>query len=315
MEFPFGHNSKIVSIGSCFAERMAERLLKYRFRCLLNPFGIIFHPVPMLAPLKAALLDQNPFENGYFFSDGTWKNLAFHSRMQHANKDFLTDMVSAGLQATKNGLKTADLLILTLGSAIGFEYLDSGEIAGNCHKLPQKKFKESLSRLSDLRQTLDSFLELLKAENPKIRVLLTVSPVRHLRSGIVENAASKAVLRALCQELVEDYAFVHYFPAWEIMQDDLRDYRFYTSDLVHPSDVAEDYIWEKFAQTWISTDANAINEALDGIFRDLAHRPRDPKSEAHIRFLEVLLDKINRLRNVVDLDMEYVDVEERLGLR
>lgn len=312
---PIGHDAKIISIGSCFAERMGDRLAKYKFKCLQNPFGILFHPIPMIAPLMAALEEENPFSGSLFEQEGNWKSLAFHSRMRHTDRDFLESMIQNGLIATKNALESADLLILTFGSAIGFRHLASDTIAGNCHKIPQKEFKKETSRLNALRLKLESFLEKLRQVNPQLRVLLTVSPVRHLRSGVVENAGSKAILRTLSQELSEDYDHVHYFPAWELLMDDLRDYRFYESDLAHPTPLAEDYVWEKFANTWISADARKINADLDGIFRDLAHRPFDEKSDAHKSFLKGLHAKIDSLRGFVDLDLELVELEERLGLR
>jgi hypothetical protein len=172
-----------------------------------------------------------------------------------------------------------------------------------------------MSRVTDLKVDYAAFLQQLFAANPRARVLLTVSPVRHLRSGIVDNAASKAVLRTLCQELTEDHPQVHYFPAWELLMDDLRDYRCYGRDLAHPSEVAEDYVWEKFSAAWLSDAAHAVNAALDGIYKDLAHRPTAPRQEAHQAFLHKLRDRIDRLRSIVDLDLELRTVEEQLGMR
>ncbi len=312
---PIGHSSAIVSVGSCFAERMGDRLRQYKFRLLQNPFGIIFHPQPLIAPLQAALDQNTDLPKQLFFHDGRWRSLAFHSQLSHHDRDFLTHMVAGAMQATRNALQQADLLIITLGSAIGFWHKDTSRIVANCHKLPQQDFELRMSRVADLKASYDAFFRQLRAVNPKVQVLLTVSPVRHIRSGLVENGGSKAVLRTLCQELTEDHAEVHYFPAWEILMDDLRDYRFYARDLAHPSEVAEEYVWEKFCATWLSPSARETNEAIDGVLRDLAHRPRDPKGEAHIAFLKKLHDRIDRLRPMVDMDLELREVEERLGMR
>lgn len=312
---PIGHQAAIVSVGSCFAERMGDRLRHYKFRLLQNPFGIIFHPQPLVAPLRAALAGDGRYAQELFLHEGRWRHLAFHSKLSHHDRAFLEMMIAGSLQATRNALIQADLLILTLGSAIGFWHHASARIVANCHKLPQQDFETRMSRLGDLKPELEAFLQELFAVNPKVQVLLTVSPVRHLRSGIVDNAGSKAVLRALCQELTEDHARVHYFPAWELLMDDLRDYRFYGRDLTHPSDVAEDYVWEKFSGAWLSASAREVNGQLDAVLRDLAHRPVEPQGEAHRAFLHKLRERIDRLRGHVDLDLELRDVEEQLGLR
>jgi hypothetical protein len=312
---PIAHTSAIVSVGSCFAERMGDRLRHYKFRLLQNPFGIIFHPQPLIAPLIAALDQNTDFSKNLFQHEGRWRSLAFHSKLSHHDRDFLEAMIGGAQQATRNALLQADLLIVTLGSAIGFWHKASARVVANCHKLPQQDFESRMSRVADLKADYEKFFTQLFAANPKVQVLLTVSPVRHLRAGIVENAGSKAVLRTLCQELTEDHARVHYFPAWEILMDDLRDYRFYGRDLTHPTEVAEDYVWEKFSETWLSFGARDVNKTLDGVFRDLAHRPIDPKSEASLAFLNKLHARIDQLRPLVDLDLELREVEERLGLR
>lgn len=309
---PIGHNSAIVSVGSCFAERMGDRLRHYRFRLLQNPFGIIFHPLPLIAPLQAALQQDDRFASDFIQHQGKWRSLAMHSKLSHHDRSFLETMVQGAQQATRNALAQADLLIITLGSAIGFWHTASARIVANCHKLPQQDFELRTSRLADLKPAYEDFFAQLFAVNPKLQVLLTVSPVRHLRSGIVENAGSKAILRALCHELTADHAQVHYFPAWELLMDDLRDYRFYGRDLAHPSEVAEDYVWEKFASTWLKPEAQSINAALDAVFKDLAHRPFDPKSDAHQVFLQKLRTRIDTLRAHVDLDLELQAVDEQL---
>lgn len=309
---PVGHSSAIVSVGSCFAERMGDRLRRYKFRLLQNPFGIIFHPQPLIAPLEAALAGQEPFTDELFFHDGRWRSLAFHSILSHHDRRFLEDRVKAALQVTNMALRQADLLILTLGSAMGFVDRQSGRIVANCHKLPDARFERKMSRVSEVVAAVEPFLAEFLGQNPKAQVLLTVSPVRHLRNGIVENSGSKAVLRAACDELCAALERVHYFPAYELQMDDLRDYRFYGRDLAHPSEVAEDYIWGKFADCWLSPDARALNAELDQVYRDLAHQSRQPGSEADLEFLNRLRNRIDRLRSFVDLDLELREVEERM---
>jgi hypothetical protein len=312
---PIGHASAVVSVGSCFAERMGDRLRRHRFRLLQNPFGIVFHPMPMLAPLADAMRGDLRMARDTFEQAGVWRSFHFHSQLSHHDRGLLEARIEGTLQATRNALAQADLLILTLGSAQGFWHKERGLIVANCHKQPQQDFERRVSRVAELRQAMDAFLGELFAFNPRVRVLLTVSPVRHLRGGLVENAAGKAALRSLCHELVEDEPRVHYFPAYELQQDDLRDYRFYDRDMAHPSAVAEDYIWQKFAETWISPGARRTMEELEAILRDLAHRPMRPEGDAHLAFLHQLRDRIDRLRGVVDLELELRAVDEQLGLR
>jgi hypothetical protein len=310
---PVGHLSSIISVGSCFAERMGDRLRHYKFRLLQNPFGIIFHPLPLIAPLEVALSGHDTYTDQLFLHEGRWRHLAFHSQLSHHDKRFLQDQIHGALQVTGMALKQADLLILTLGSAMGFRDTASDTIVANCHRLPQQRFTREISRLGQLRESYDQFLNHLFQVNPKVQILLTVSPVRHLRNGLVENGASKAVLRTLCEELTADHDRVDYFPSYEILMDDLRDYRFYARDLTHPTEVAEDYVWEKFAATWLSPQAREVNAQLDQIYRDLAHRERDPESEAHQTFLQKLHTRIDHLRGTVDLDLELREVEERMN--
>jgi hypothetical protein len=268
--------------------------------------------MPLVAPLAVALEGRDIYSDQLFQHEGRWRSLAFHSQLSHPDKPSLQESIRATLQVTNMALRQADLLIVTLGSAIGFEDLESGNIAANCHRLPQQQFKRRLSRVGELREVYGRFLEQVFEANAGVQVLLTVSPVRHLRMGLVENSGSKAVLRSLCDELCGDFERVHYFPAYELLVDDLRDYRFYGKDMAHPSEVAEDYVWEKFAGAWLSEGARKVNAELDAVYRDLAHRPSDAASEAHQAFLNGLRGRIDRLRGVVDLDLELQQVKERL---
>jgi hypothetical protein len=309
---PISHSAKIVSIGSCFAERIGDRLRHYKFRLLQNPFGIIFHPTPLIAPLQAAMANRPDFGKGLFQHQGKWRHLAFHSKLSHSDPEFLSAMIGNAMQATRNALQQADLLIVTLGSSIGYWHHETEQLVANCHKLPQQDFELRSSRLATLKSEYDAFLETLWAFNPKIQVLLTVSPVRHLRSGIVENAGSKAVLRALCQELCEDHAQALYFPSWELLMDDLRDYRFYGKDLSHPTEMAEDYVWQKFSEAWLSPQARSVNAQLDQVYRDLNHRPFDALGDAHKAFLKKLLQRMDHLSSYVDLDLEMDAVRTQI---
>jgi lysophospholipase L1-like esterase len=311
-DFRIGHGDGIVAVGSCFAGRMGQRLQDYKFRCLVNPFGIVYHPDPLIRALRAALAGDESVDEDLFEHAGKWHSFLFHSELSHAQRGFVVQTIRQRRVLLQTSLLKSKMLILTLGTAIGFRHQESGEIVGNNHKLPQKDFIQEMSKMEVVLPQMQEFLDELFAANPKIQVLLTVSPVRHLRSGMVENSASKAILRTICHELSTENEQVEYFPAFEIMMDDLRDYRFYQDDLIHPTPFAEQYIWNQFAETRITPKSREWMERVDKIKRDLAHRPFDPSSEAHQEFLKVLKAKIESLNRFVDMGLELRDIEEKI---
>jgi hypothetical protein len=312
-DWQFGHRDGVVSLGSCFAGRMGRQLLDYKFRTLVNPFGIVYHPVPLLRPLLAALRDDNALDQDLFQQNGRWRSLHFHSEISHPDRRFLEESIAMRRGMLREALELGKVLILTLGTAIGFRHKERDLIVGNCHKLPGKDFDREMSTVEVLQRDLENALQEVFRLRPEMRVLLTVSPVRHLRSGMVENSASKAVLRVVCQQLSGAFDRVDYFPAYELMLDDLRDYRFYQDDLMHPTPMAEDYIWEKFRGAYIDTKARELMERLDKVKRDLAHRPFDADGAAYRTFLQKLRGRIEELGLELDLRLELREVEERLG--
>lgn len=311
-EHLIGHGDGIAAVGSCFAGRMGQRLEDYKFRCLVNPFGIIYHPDPLIRSLRAALQNDASVEEDLFEHGGRWHSYHFHSDLSHVQRSFVVHTIRQRRILLHASLLRSKLLILTLGTALGYRHLLRKEIVGNNHKMPLRNFDLVMSRQDELLPQLREFLQELFAFNPDIRVLLTVSPVRHLRSGMVENSASKAILRSLCHEVSSDEDRVDYFPAYEMMMDDLRDYRFYKDDLIHPTPLAEQYIWDQFAATRIDPQSRETMERIDKINRDMAHRPFDPNSEAHQTFLQSLKAKIESLNRYVDMGMELTEVKERI---
>lgn len=313
-EHLIGHEDGIVAVGSCFAGRMGQRMEDYKFGCLVNPFGILYHPDPLVRSLRVALQDDSAIEEDLFEHGGRWHSFHFHSDLSHAQRGFVAQTIRQRRSLLRASLLRSKLLILTFGTALGYRHLERDEIVGNNHKMPLRDFNQEMSKLEALLPQLRGFLQELFAFNPEIRVLLTVSPVRHLRSGMVENSASKAILRTLCHEVSTEEDRVDYFPAYEIMVDDLRDYRFYQDDLIHPTPLAEQYIWNQFAATRITSKSREYMERIDKIRRDLAHRPFAPNSDAHREFLQSLKTKIESLNRFVDMGMELTEVEERMGI-
>lgn len=311
-DWQLSHKHRVICVGSCFAEMLGQRLSNGKFRTLVNPFGIIYNPPSLLKPLSAALGADNGFPSELFEHRGLWRSYDLHSKLSHRDRRFLERIIAGATDVTKMALQSADLLVMTFGTALAWRHLASDALVANCHSVPQKEFQQEMLRMDDMRAAFTGFYKQLRKANPNIRLLLTVSPVRHLRSGLVPNGASKAMLRVLCHRLAEELEGVDYFPAYEIMIDDLRDYRFVRDDLMHPTEFAEQYIWEKFAGAWITADTQTYLRKLEEIRRGLAHRPAQPGSEAHREFLEKLQTKIQELNVYLDCSDELAEVASRL---
>ncbi|MEM6272053.1 MAG: GSCFA domain-containing protein [Bacteroidota bacterium] len=305
------HPDGIVALGSCFAGQMGQRLVDRKFRCLVNPFGILYHPIPLIRPLLAAIQDDPALDTDLFEQEGRWRSLHFHSEISHRDRQFLEQRIAARRSLLRETLERSQTLILTFGTAIGFHHQERQIIVGNCHKLPAATFRRETSSLAELREAMEDLLTALSHFRPGLKVLLTVSPVRHLRSGIVANSTAKAILRTLCHELTEAHPAVAYFPAYELMLDDLRDYRFYREDLMHPTELAERYIWEKFSTAFIAPSAQKLVSKWEEVQRDLAHHPSEVAGDAYQTFLKKVSHKIEALADHLDMGRERKTVEER----
>lgn len=240
-------SDKIISIGSCFAQTMGERLLAEGYEMINQPFGTIFHPLA----IRKLFSDSAVLEEELMLRDGFWAHPDFHSKFKNTEKSqVITDILHVRKEV-KAAIKVSQWLILTFGTSFRYFDLNLGRPIANCHKQPQQRFRKDLIRLELMEAELLVFFKELKEENPSLRILLTVSPVRHTRDGIMENMVSKSNLRVLADRLVTQCSFVDYFPAYEIMYDELRDYEYYQPDAIHPNPIAEDYIWEKFRQVYL----------------------------------------------------------------
>jgi lysophospholipase L1-like esterase len=289
----------IVTIGSCFAEVIGSKLKENKANVLVNPFGTIFNPLSVCRLLKATIGQHHDFEKHLVQHNGIWYAYDLHSSLSSPDRDDLTQLISQRLEQTKQDLQQAKLLIITLGTAVGYRLQSTGEVVANCHKLPARQFSRELLTLEAMQADFENTLALLREFNPQLQVLLTVSPVRHIKETIETNSVSKALLRVLCHQLTQGHTQVYYFPAFEIMMDDLRDYRFYGRDMVHPTEVAEDYIWNKFTSAYLAKSFLAFLKEWEKIRRAVAHRPFHPESEAHQAFLK------NTLQQLQDLSQRY----------
>lgn len=285
----------IVTIGSCFAQVIGDKLQESKAPVLVNPFGTIFNPVSVALLLEACARKNHDLKHSMVERDSIWYNYNLHSSISSPDKQELLDLIDQHIIRTAEQLKKARLLIVTLGTAIGYKLADTGDVVANCHKLPAKLFNRELLPAETITQSLDKAFTQLKEVNPALQIILTVSPVRHVKETLVLNSVSKATLRLACHELSEQHAFAHYFPAFEIMVDDLRDYRFYGQDMLHPTSVAEDYIWEKFTSAYYHPSFREFTVEWAKIKRAVAHKPFQPGAPAHQDFLKNTLQQLNQL--------------------
>lgn len=308
-----GLKSRIVTLGSCFADVIGSRLADHKLPVLNNPFGTVFNPVSIAKLVAMALAGNPPDENRYVERDGVWFHYDFHSSFWAFSGDELRQKLTACLKATAEAIQKADFLLLTLGSAVVYRHIETGKVVANCHKMPGHLFEKYLYQIDHLRDDMARLLKTLHKVNPTLKIVLTVSPVRHTRDTLPLNSVSKSILRVIAHELTIWNNWVFYYPAYELMMDDLRDYRFYETDLIHPNAQAQDYIFEKFAESAFDSDLRAFIPEWAQIRKSLAHRPLyGETSPAHQAFLTKLLSQLETLSNRIDVSAELADVRGRL---
>ena len=289
---PIDYHSKIVSLGSCFAVNMAEKLDFFKFENTCNPFGIIFNPVSIEKLVYRITQQLFYTENDIFFHNESWHCYEAHSELSHSNKAAFLNTLNGIIEKANGQVSDASHVIITLGTSWIYRNIETNEIVANCHKVPQKQFKKELLSVEIIEQSIQNSIALIHKVNPNANFIFTVSPVRHIKDGFVENQVSKAHLIAALQTTISHLPSATYFPSYEIMMDELRDYRFYAEDMLHPSRVAIDYIWERFKETSISETAFSIMDEVETIQKGLAHRPFNANSESHQQFLSKLQDRI-----------------------
>lgn len=307
--FPISHQSKILSMGSCFAQTIGQKLVDHKFDCLVNPFGTIFNPYSLVKILEAALFQEAFDEVDSVERDGLFFHYSSHSDLVADSKEVLIQKLLTQRNLVQEYLAEGTHLILTLGTAWVYELIESGETVANCHKQPASKFIKRMMTLEEMKDKLWLLFDKFSRAYPDLKIILTVSPVRHTKDGIPENQLSKSLLRVLCHELEKRNSRVTYFPAYEILIDELRDYRFYKEDLIHPSAEAENYIWEKWQASNFSKETQSIVEEIRKINQELSHRALNPTSDSHRKFLKNLLQKLERLNGEVDFSREINEVK------
>ncbi len=291
------YTSQLLLLGSCFVENIGDKLAYFKFQTIQNPFGILFNPIAIENLIVRAIHKKEYTEDDIFYFNERWQCYDAHSNLVASTKEELLCNLNNALVATLDQLSKASHVIITLGTAWVYQILETEQVVANCHKVPQKQFKKELLSIGTIQETLNKIIRLIKSVNSTTQFIFTVSPVRHIKDGFIENQLSKAHLTTAIHQVVKQEN-ISYFPSYEIMMDELRDYRFYADDMVHPNSIAVNYIWEKFKNIWINDLVLGTINEIAIIQKGLAHRPFNSESEQHQKFLKKLADKIIRIQKV-----------------
>lgn len=303
---PIEHSQSILTIGSCFADNMAAMLKQYRFNVLVNPFSVLYNPASIYEALRLLAESRLFTADDLIFHEGEWHSFYHHSEFSHSDQQVCLQRINEQLSAGRQFLKEAGHLIITYGSAFVFEWIETGKIVSNCHKIPAGQFSQRLLSLEEIIRYLREAITLAKQVNPDLNIILSVSPIRYLKNSFAENQLSKSLLIVATHRVMEmlnekqaggQVESCSYFPAYEIMLDDLRDYRFYEANLTHPNQQAIDYIWEKFSRACLSVECQKILPEMEKLNRARQHRPRNPHSQMHQQFIRQQLSVLDQLKS------------------
>ncbi|MEN8928159.1 MAG: GSCFA domain-containing protein [Flavobacteriales bacterium] len=293
--FTLTHENKIISIGSCFSENMGQKLEENKFDICINPFGILFNPISVCTAINQCIENKKYSESDLDSNNEIQFSFNHHSSFSSSTKEETLEKITEGIEKGNNYLTKSKTIIITLGSAWVYRLIETKEVVANCYKIPQNLFKKELVSVPEIVEALSESIFRIREINPDVNIVTTISPVRHWKDGVVENQQSKSTLHLALKEINQQNANCHYFPSYEIMMDELRDYRFYAKDMLHPSELAIDYIWEKFCDSFFTKETKELNKRISQIEREKKHRPFNPESTEYNSFTEKLIEKENQL--------------------
>lgn len=294
--FTFSYKEQTTLLGSCFAENIGNKLVENKFPADINPFGVLYNPASIAVAIRMLLRPEKFTSEDLFRHEGVYHSFAHHSRFSSASETACLGQINERLAASAAYVRKAGRMVITLGTAWVYRLKSDGKIVSNCHKLPDKLFSQEMLSVEEIATEWKRLLLSLWEQNPELSLLFTVSPIRHWKDGAHGNQLSKATLLLAIDRLQKDFPErISYFPAYEIMMDELRDYRFYADDMLHPSKQATDYIWECFTECMLSREAREILKEWGDIQKALNHKPFQPQSEAYQRFISQTLLKMERL--------------------
>jgi len=300
------HSKKVLMMGSCFSEHIGKKLIDRKFNAVLNPFGILYHPLAILAAITR-LIENNPFTmHDLSLAEDRYISFYHHGKFNHSEPLIMLKGINESFEKGREQLLKADYLFITWGTAFGYSHVENkNQIVGNCHKIPAKQFKKELTMPKTIVAPYLEMFKQIKQCNPKIKIVLTVSPVKHLKDGLVDNNLSKSVLLLAAHQLIDEVENASYFPAYELITDDLRDYRFFAKDMAHPSEDAIEYVWDYFKDSFWNDSTKSLNKRIESVLNAMLHRPLHPENKAHLVFIESMKSKIAEL----EAEFPFLDFE------
>lgn len=314
--FKITYKDRLLFLGSCFADNTGSKAAEYRFNAEVNPFGVLYNPLSVSSACRY-MLNPKPFvEDDLFFYNGAYHSFAHHGRFSDASPGRCLAGINESLNRAAAYLRTGSCLAVTFGTAYVYRLGSSGAAVANCHKLPESEFIRERLTVNDITDEWSALLDEIWRINPSLKIIFTVSPVRHWKDGAHLNQVSKSTLLLAEQALTGQYpGQVMYFPAYELMMDELRDYRFYADDMIHPSPPAINYIWERFSETYMDRETLSFMKDVEAVNKSLNHRQLTSDNEAYKQFLMQTLFKIRQLREknpYICISKEEKEIEERL---
>jgi len=311
------YSSSILFIGSCFTVNIGSKMQEYKFNVDINPFGIVYNPLSVKQNLEALIENKQYVKSDLFQYSDRWVSFDHHSRFSGHDPESCLEQINRRIDFSAKKLKETDFLIITMGTAWIYKLADSGKVVSNCHKFPSKLFKRELLKPEDIVQNYKVLINALLEINPQIRIIFTVSPVRHWKDGPVQNTLSKSILFLTIHELLSIFDCTEYFPAYEIAIDDLRDYRFYGADMLHPNSQMTDYMWNKFCQVYLDDETIKIMKDLEKLIHAIQHKPFFPGSVQHREFIMKHIEYIRSLEKkypFLNLSVEKSHLEKQLSM-
>ena len=304
------HSERIVLFGSCFAENIGNMLAENKFRCDVNPFGILYNPMSIATALRQIISGKTYVREDLFEAGGRWYSWMHHGDFSSSSPEETLAKVNVRLAKAEKEFAVTDWLMITFGTAYVYLNRETEEVVGNCHRMPERMFRRSMLDVSTIVKEWQDVLYKCRKVNPNLRILFTVSPIRHAKDGMHGNQLSKSTLLLAVDELCRTCPSCFYFPSYEIMMDELRDYRFYADDMLHPSSMAVGYLWECFCRCYFSAETGVVMKEWMEIKKALGHKPFHPQSEAYREFLSQIVLKIVRLKE----KFPYLEVQKEKEL-
>lgn len=303
------HSDRLMLLGSCFSEHMGRRLSDAKFSVVENPHGILFNPLSVCHSINEYITASTLTENDFVYINETWNHWDFHSRFSHVMQNEARQMMQSSIQNAHEFLKTADWLMITLGS--GFQYFlkENNKAVANCHRAPGQWFDKHLLSIATIENALKQTIENLQNFNPNLKIIFTISPVRHIRDGVVDNNRSKARLIEAVHNMCHQFEQCSYFPAYELLIDVLRDYRYYDVDMVHPNFAATQVVWDQFVQAFLEENTQSIAEEMQALATAKNHKVRFSETQAYVKFKSNFEQKLTQYKILYP----YADFSEEIA--